>query len=365
MKRSDFIILLFILAVLLAGCAGRAEAPAAGDEASPIQTEMALAATPEPAEAETMAPAEPEPTSEPGEAKEPSLIYDAREQTFLVTGAWDYLSLSFPDEIQKARVLEVEGEDFTMIVYLPVLREESMDLQAELPGLIDRTAESLRFVRKYLRENAGAAYPSDLAELPVVVKLDRQYGYQTDEEQITLKYNERGTHREFVYLLALMNSDSVGWEHLGYAWYAGTCFDPYTEVNDMWPIIPKLPYYMQCIAGGVDPEHVSPADYRTIYDACARVCFEKGLTHWGSYCESLPVTKEPDFSRFQNMEPGDTLLTAFTAASFLGWLDEAHGFEQVSLFCFGQKGFEEAFGTDFGTAYEAWKAWIIDTYPQS
>ena len=81
MKRSDFIILLFILAVLLAGCAGRAEAPAAGDEASPIQTETALAATPEPAEAETMAPAEPEPMSEPGEAKEPSLIYDAREQT--------------------------------------------------------------------------------------------------------------------------------------------------------------------------------------------------------------------------------------------------------------------------------------------
>ena len=365
MKRSNMIILLFILALLLTGCSGRAEAPIAEPEATAVQTEIAPEATSAPAEAKDTAPAEQEPTSEPVKAKELSLTYDAKEQTFRVTGTRDYQSLILPEEIRKARVLEVEDEDFTMSVYLTVLREEGMDLQTELPGLIYRTAEGLRFVREYLRENAGAAYPSALAELPVVLKIDRQYGYQTDEEQITLKYNERGTHREFVYLLALMDREAVGWEHLGYAWYVGTCFNPYTEVIDMWPVVPKLPYYAQCIAGGIDPEHVSPADYRIFYDACARVCFERGLTHWGSYCESLPVTKEPDFSRYQNMEPGDTLLTAFTAASFLGWLDEAHGFEQVSLFCFGQKSFEEAFGTDFGTAYEAWKAWIIDTYPQS
>ena len=364
MKRSQFIVLLFVLAaLLLSGCAGRAEVP--------VQTEAAPAAepeaTPEAVEAEDTAPAGPEATLESAEdeAEELALRYDARQQTFSVTGTGDYLSLRFPEEILTARSLEVEGEDFTMSVYLTVLREDGMDLQTELPGLIDRTAKSLRFVREYLRENAGSAYPSALAELPVVIQLDRLYGHQTDEEQITLKYNERGTHREFVYLLALMNSDAVGWEHLGYAWYVGTCFDPYAETSDMWPVVPELPYYAQCIAGGIDPEHVSPADYRIFYDACARVCFERGLTHWGSYCESLPVTKEPDFSRYQNMEPGDTLLTAFTAASFLGWLDEAHGFEQVSLFCFGQKSFEEAFGTDFETAYEAWKAWIIDTYPQS
>ena len=383
MKRSKTIILLFVLAaLLLSGCAGRSDAPAATQkpaeteatepeavEATPVEPEPTQEPTPEAAEQEPTPEVEPEPTPEPTpepvEAEEPALSYDAREQTFYVTGTQDYQSLSFPEEIKKARVLEIEGEDFTMSVYLTILREEGMDLQAELPGLIDRTAEGLRFVREYLRKNAGAAYPVALAELPVVVKLDRQYGHQTDEEQITIKYNERGTHREFEYLLALMNSDAVGWEHLGYAWYVGICFNPYTEVIDMWPIVPALPYYSQCIAGGVDPEHVSPADYRTAYDACARVCFEKGLNHWGSLCESCPVTKEPDFSRFQNMEPGDSLLTAFTAASFLGWLDEAHGFEQVSLFCFGQKSFEEAFGTDFETAYEAWKAWIIDTYPAS
>ena len=362
MKRSRLIVLFFVLAaLLLSGCDSRAEVP--------VQTESAPAAEPkatqEPVKEEDTAPAEPEPTPEAveGETEELALSYDVREQTFRVTDTRDYLSLSFPEEILKARVLEVEGEDFAMSVYLTVLRDENMDLQTELPGLIDRTAEGLRFVREYLRENAGAAYPSALAELPVVIKLDRQYGYQTDEEQITLKYNERGTHREFVYLLALMNSDAVGWEHLGYAWYVGTCIDPYTEVIEKWPVTEKLPYYTQCIAGGIDPEHVTAADYRTFYDACARVCFEKGLTHWGSLCESAPVTKEPDFSRFQDKEPGDTLLTAFTAASFLAWLDEANGFEQLSMFCFGKKSFDEAFGTDFRTAYDAWRTWIIQTYP--
>ncbi len=297
------------------------------------------------------------------ENTQPSIGYDAKTRTVSVEGTDGYAAISLPDEIGDARVLEVRDDEFYLSAYLVMLRRDGLDGQAELPGMIDRTEKSLRFLRQYLRENAGAAYPATRAELPVVIRIDNLYGYEADEEQITLEYNEIGTHREFLYLLALMNSSAVGWEHLGYAWYVGTCIDPYTEVIDKWPIVPELPYYSQCIAGGVDPENVTAADYRTVYDACARVCFEKGLTHWGSYCESLPVTKEPDFSRIKDKEPGDTLLTAFTAASFLAWLDEAHGFEQLSLFCFGQKTFEEAFGMNFSVAYKNWRLWIMDHYP--
>ena len=39
--------------------------------------------------------------------------------------------------------------------------------------------------------------------------------------------------------------------------------------------------------------------------------------------------------------------------------DEAYGFEQVSLFCFGYSDFEKAFGTDFQSAFDAWHAWIV------
>ena len=300
----------------------------------------------------------------PIEAEPPVVDYDADTQTITVRWTTEHAGFTIPDEAVNARVLEVYDSDFTLSAYLRVLRENGLDLQADIPGLIDRTAKSFRFLREYLRENAGAAYPADLAALPVDVRIDRYaFGYQTEEDRITLQELDAGTHREFLYLLALMDSEAVGWEHLGYAWYVGTCIDPYSEGIELWPLVPELPYYPQCIAGGVDPENVTAADFRTIYDAVARVCFEKGLTHWGSYCESTPVTAESVFTRTQDKQPGDTLLTAFTAASFLAWLDEAHGFEAVSLFCFGQKSFEEAFGTDFQSAYDAWSDWIIETYP--
>lgn len=293
----------------------------------------------------------------------PSVSYDAKTQTVYVKGMTDYSELSLPDEINDARVLEVEDNGFQLSAYLVMMRKwEDFDVQTQLPGLIDRTKKSICFIKQYLRENAGAAY-TPLAELPVTVRIDNSFGYETDGEQITIKYNETGSHREFLYLLALMDCDAVGWEHFGYAWYVGTCIDPYNEVISEWPLVPELPYYPQCIAAGLDPDNMTAADYRTFYDACSRVAFEKGLTHWGSYCESLPVTEEADFTNIRNKEPGDKMLSAFMAASFLAWLDEAYGFEQLSLFCFGQKTFDEAFGMNFNIAYKNWRTWIIETYP--
>ncbi len=335
MKRTVAVLLTFCTLLCLACGCGLAADPGPGS-----------------AEEDTL----PEPDS-------PTFEYDARMQTLYVNGAEDYASLPFPDEISEARAVKVSDDEFEFSAYLVMMRELGYDEKTELPGLIDRTEKSLRFLRQYLRENAGAAYPSELAELPVVFSIDRGFGYQTDGERIELKDSDVGTHREFLYLLALMNSDAVGWEQLGYAWYVGTCIDPYSEAIERWPIVPKLLYYPQCIAGGVDPEHVTAADFRTVYDACARVCFEKGLTHWGSYCESTPVTSESVFTRVKDKEQGDTLLTAFTAASFLAWLDDAYGFEQLSLFCFGYKSFEEAFGMKFTPAYKEWSIWIKQNYP--
>ena len=292
------------------------------------------------------------------------IVYDARTQTLSIEGVQDYTKLSLPAEVKGARVLQVKDDAFTLSAYLPVLREADLDEQSELLKIIDRTAQSLRFLKQYLYENAGGAYPDALMEIPAYFKIDRAaFGYLADDEHITLQYNDTGTHREFLYLLALQNSDAVGWEQIGYAWYVGTCIDPYTEMLHTILIVPELPYYSQCIAGGIDPAQMSASDFRIVYDACARVCFEKGLTHWGSYCESAPVTSESVFTRNKAKEPGDTELSAFMAASFLAWLDDAYGFEQVSLFCFGQKNFEEAFGTDFQSAFDAWHAWIEQTYP--
>ena len=292
--------------------------------------------------------------------------YDTAAKTLYISGTQDYPSLSIPTEIREARVLEVSDDDFSLSIYLPVLRDAGWDLPTELSGFIDRTDQSLRFLREYLYAHATSAYPSEAAEKPVAIRIDRlELGYRTEENRVVLRINDSVIHREFLYLLSLMDSDSVGWEQIGYAWYVGTCIDPFSEALTE-PIIPAdTPYYRVGIDAGVDSTQMTAADMRTMYDAVSRICFDRGLTHWGSFCESSPVSSASVFTRTNAAPPvpGDETLSAFMAASFLAWLDDAFGFAQVSLFCFGQQSFEEAFGTDFDSAFDDWNAWIIRNYP--
>ena len=50
------------------------------------------------------------------------------------------------------------------------------------------------------------------------------------------------------------------------------------------------------------------------------------------------------------------------ATSFIAYLSDQYGFDIVSEFCFSDKTFDEAFGTDYQTAYDDWCSWIIGTY---
>lgn len=342
MKRSlSILLILFMMIGSALGCDGK-------QGSHPVPSEAAAS---EPDDAE------------PSDDAEAGVVYDASTQTLSVRGIKDYVGLSLPAEIEKARVLQVTDDDFSLSAFLPLLRDANPGKQIDLPEILDRTANSLRFIKRYLYENAGDAYPDALAEKQVLIKIDRKGPeYCIDDDQITLFYFNEGTHREFLYLLALQNSEAVGWEQIGYAWYVGTCKDPYSEVLKSIQVTPELAYYSYCIAAGVDPSRMSASDFRILYDACSRVCFDKDLTHWGSYCESAPAASESVFTRKAAKEPGDTELSAFMAASFLAWLDDAYSFEQVSMFCFGQKSFNEAFGTDFRNAFEAWRAWIVQTY---
>ncbi len=342
--RKRIVLLTFVVIILLCGCVNvviQSEPAAADPSVMPEQIETETTDT------------------------LPVISYDSDKQTLTITGSQNYLSLDLPVEVQKARLLVVQDDDFELSIYLPVLRDLKWDVQAEMPGLIDRTDQSIHFLQHYLYDYAGAAYPAALAEKPVMIKIDRAaFGYLTDGDQITIKYSDSGTHREFLYLLSLMNNSSVGWEQIGYAWYVGTCIDPYSEVLTEMTLFPDLQFYQVCIDAGVNPEQIEASDVQTVYDVISRRCFDRGLTHWGSYCESAPVSSEAVFTRKNagQTDPGDGDLSAFMAASFLGWLDDLYGFEQISLFCFGQKTFDEAFGTDFTSAFNSWKTWILETY---
>lgn len=224
--------------------------------------------------------------------------------------------------------------------------------------MLERTDRSFHFIDEYIAENAEAVYSDYLEGRDVVIYLsDDSFGYSLDQHKITLKLNSSVTHREFMYLLALMSDRPIGWEQMGYAWYVATCLDPYNELRTTTVLTQDVPYYSACIDKGINPDNMSVNDYRIMYDAISYVALEKGLNHWGSPCESMPVSSESVFTRKEKQE-GDDSLSAFMAASFVGWLDDKYGFEKTTKFSFGQIDFEDAFDTNLLDALDEWKNYV-------
>lgn len=298
----------------------------------------------------------------------PSAEYDAAKHVLTVTGTENYDLMVLPEEVAKSVLITVTDDDFTMNANPSVFRYYDMDLIEDIPELLDRTDKSVAFLKNYLKENGAYASDEGVISLPVEFNMlsTVRDGFKVRDDRIVINDYSRSIHREFYYLLAAMNTDSRGWEHLGYAWYVGTCIDPYNEVLFLLDNLDRdCPYYDLCKNAGVNFRHLTEKDVVTIYDAVSRVCFDRGLTHWGSTCESAPASSEQEFSRkrLENTDGGDNKMSAFMAASFIAWLERSYGTESVVDFCFARKSFDEAFGTDFDTAFDAWKAWIIETYP--
>ena len=359
--------LLPLCAILLAACllfsCHPKQAPAAAASPAPTaEPTAALAAEP------TAAPtAEPTAAPVPG----PTVEYDAKYRKLTVTGTGDYDLLQLPDGADEAVTLNVNDDDFTLSQWIPHLPLKDEPFSVFLPGFLSRTEQSFRFLRAYLSENCGDLCPAERAALPVSLKTsNNDFGYRVRDGRLEL--TDTGVcdyyHREWLYLLAMMDSRNIGWEQYGCAWYVGTCLDPYSESPRMFlassPVFGEWPYkdILQC--ANVNTETPTAADVRAFYDAVSRFCFDLGLTGWGSACESRPVTVETFYARADaEAKLQDETLSAFMAASLIGWLDRQYGPQSIAAFCFGQKTFDEAFGMDFDAAYAAWKAWIIKTYP--
>ena len=377
-----------LAAVVLSGCSQSPKVPSwgasetaataatAGPVTEPATTEPAATepAATEPAVTEPSAEPVTEPPAEPvTEQPEPAtedpepVRYDEASRTYLVTGADGYESLIFP-AAENAGLLQADDDEFTVIAELNLLRRNGIGVPDGLPAFLARCDSSLAFLRAYLRENLDGAYP-EAADLPVKwqFRSSVQEGIKKSSARITL--NSRGDlmHREFYYLTTVMEKGNIGWEQLGYAWYVSSILDPYSELQrtGVWDPASDALYAPLLRIAGLDSGTLSPAQFRTFYDAVARYCFEHGLDHWGAICESSPITAEPVYSRVgsNRTNSGDDDLSAFMAASFVAWLDEQHGPAPLARFVFGQNTFEESFGTDYDTAFGAWKEWIIEQYP--
>ena len=328
--------------------------------------------TPGRTEEPTTAPPETRTTEPPTEADpyaELGLLYDPETKTVTVPKMEDYSGLEFPAEIKEAKRLLLEDEEFALDLDLVILQHAGWSLKYELSGLVDRTQQSFRFIREYVRKNAGDLAPAELLAMPVTYRISNDdFGYSVEDGRIVLCNSSGYIHRDYLYVHALLGDRAKGWEQLGFAWYLATCVDPYGELVLIQALTPQARYYSLCIEAGVDPEHLTPDDFLTINEAVARIVFDKGLTGWGSTAESKAVnslgagayytrTKE------QQTDSGDRILSQFMAAAFLGWLSGKYGDEAMVGFVFGEKTFQETFGVEFMDAYKEWKAYILDKYP--
>ena len=295
---------------------------------------------------------------------EPAVTYDADTKTLVVSGTGGYDRLELPAEANQAKNLEVQDDNFHLSLYLPVLQDYGSELNAYLPAYLDRTDKSQQFLRDYLRQNAPRRDIKAQAEKTVeftIRKNSYDYSYDnTEEERIVIEMGRFYWHREELYLLSLMNTKNVTWQQLGYAWYLSSCVDPYYEQlyteETNWE---EMPYYETFLRGGGDPELKTPRDFKILVDSVAYTCLTKGM-RWGTPYESSPVYET---AFFRGRPAGkENEMSVIMAASFIAWLTEQYGFDKTTAFCFDACSFEEAFGTDFDTAYQSWSAWILETY---
>ncbi len=363
MKHIKTVLTLCLAALMLLGCASN-PAPEAN-----AQTEAPNAADP------TAAVTEPDPTEapaspEPEEDVPPVSEFNAEKKTLYVTGSGNFDQTVVPEEINGVEYLDVQSKLFHLSVYLPILNVSADALPTYLPSYIDRTDKSLRFIRSCLIENAPDFYPAEIAEKPVVIRIrvDGEMRFEIETDHVKLRINNKHWNREQLYILALINPPYIGWKHLGYAYCFGCCIDPYSELPKTLKLTEKSPYYGLCKNAGVDFEHLTEKDFRTIVDAASRICIDRGLSKWGNIDESEPLYTNAIYNAIDSYHPSETreqdeLFSVYSACSFIAQLTDLYGFEAVTAFCFGQKTFDEAFGTDFDTAFAAWQSRLIETYP--
>ena len=292
----------------------------------------------------------------------PQVRYDPDTRVLVVTGTEGYDQLVLPPGHEKARTLDVQDDEFHLSVYIPLLKANRADLSTYLPAYIDRIDKSLDAIRTCLRERAPEVYSAELAGKMVEISIrdGNRNTFSNDEDRIFINLRDHYWNVNELYVLALLNSDSLGWAQLGYADYVAVSLNPYTEIAQIAEITPDSPYYELAVKAGAALKDMTGSDFRILFDVISRVCLDRGLTGWGSAYESMPLNICTGVAKDV---PENSNLSVFMAASFLGWLDDAHGFEAVSGFAFGKKTFEEAFGTDFAAAFSAWKAYIVETYP--
>ena len=294
--------------------------------------------------------------------KQAAVSYDEASKTVVVYGNDAKTEIVLPSEIDEAVYLDAQFDSFHVSAYLPYLRSGDLPLEAYLPQYLDRTEASLKFIRSYLEENSSDQYPVQRASkyVDLTIRENEEYRWSELKDRISLEVGSYFWHREEVYILSLLGSKNVQWKQLGYAWFLGSCIDPYSEllVRSNFDSIEELPYAAFYTRAGGTAE-LTPENYRKLNDAVSCLCLTKGM-YWGTAYESYPLRWTALYKASQNSDDPGNMMSVCMATSFIAWLSDHYGFDRVSRFCFDRATFEEAFASDYSSAYEEWSAWILD-----
>lgn len=224
-----------------------------------------------------------------------------------------------------------------------------------------RRFHSFSFIDDYLAQNASGCYDAAAAELPVYCDVDTAgYRYEVTPEGISLSTGAFYWHADELYIFALLNPESLHWQHYGLAWYMGTV-NPVNETLFMLRngSVNALGAYADTFAAhGGGLHDMDGKDYRILIDSVAHECLKNGM-RWGTNYESAPLS---ELNYLNRMDAEGDDMSVMMAASFTAWLADEYGFDKVVSYCSGQTDFEGAYGAPFAELYEDWSGHILETY---
>ena len=277
----------------------------------------------------------------------------------------DGSNVKVPETVNEADYLDAQFDTFHMKLNLGLL-DSGVDLEEYIPEYIDRLNKSLKFIRNTLTKNSDHKGLAEETEkfVDVIMVSSDDYSWSDLGDRIELKIGDAYWHRGELYVLSLMNSSIVQWKQLGYAWYVDVCVNPYCEAAPKvftQEYLEALPYYDIYIRGGGTAE-ASTDNFKKLNDAVSYKCLTDGLYWGGAPCEDAPCRIEPLYNAPKKVkDPGDDM-TVFMAISFIGYLSDKYGLDNVTAFCLNDMTFEKAFGSDYETEYDNWTEWILTTY---
>lgn len=264
----------------------------------------------------------------------------------------------------------IEGDNFLLSSPLTIFHHTEENKEEYFASFSDRTENSLNFIRDYIKEYAPECYDEERFEKFVNIQLhddNTSYYYELTDGEIVLHSGSYFVHRDVVYVLALMNPMFVEWQHFGMFWYLGTTINPYTEifgiVGHEGGDISGAAYCDNYIKHGGHLENLTNEDIKILYDCVAYHCLTYGY-NWGSPSESGPVYNELYYNVPKKFQKKENEISPFMATSFTAWLATNYGFDSVANHCFKTMSFEEAYGVDYQTAYDAWADYILSTYSE-